>query len=101
MVSKENGIDAISVANEFLSKIEKVEDNLNSAVNSSVTHQQGRIHDLILKVIKGKIENEEEITEEGLEKSVLEELNSKEETGEYVYSPVIRCEEENIKQLIK
>jgi len=82
-------------------KIEKVDDNLKLVVNGNVTHQQGRIYDLILKVIKVKLESQEEITEENLEKAILEELNKKEETGEYVYSPVIRREEENIKQSLK
>jgi len=82
-------------------KLNSIDEELRSKVSETVRHQAARIHDLIYKVLKETIEEGKEITKEDLLAKILEELQSKNETGEYVYSSVIRAEEENIKRAVE
>lgn len=104
----ENGIDEHdaekierSIKGELDSKkLEKIEGPLRNNVNEIIDYQQGRIYDLIYKILKDEIVKGHEIFREELEDKVIEELHSRNETGEYIYSPVIRREEENIKNAV-
>lgn len=82
-------------------KFEKIKDILNESIQQYVTYQQGRIHDLIQKIVRENLQDGKAFTAEDLISVVKGELRSQGENGEWNYSIVIQRQEQNIEHAIQ